>query len=185
MPVEMTDGGVIETLVAIFSVFVGGAAIYDQRVRRHETDDSPCNETLAQCFVNNETKEFKDHEQIDPKEFDDMLGAVKKDVDKGVRTPIDYARVTYDTPFYDGNPLIGPKTHKDQIVCIGDKCNHQSAVNYVAQGMYSAASGLTVDGARSSVQLWNSIWWRHDASKEEMYWTEYGYNYYNSQSKKK
>ena len=142
-----------------------------------------CNGTLSECFSNHEVKDFKDHEQIDPKEFDDMLETVANDIDSKIRTKFDLARSDYDTPFYTGNPTSGEKNRPDQTVCFDADCYQQSGVNYVAQGMYAANSGQDLDDAKSQANDWNKFWYDHEARKDELYWLEYGYNYYKNRKK--
>lgn len=91
------------------------------------------------------------------------------------RTKYDLARESYDTPFYDGS-VEG----NDKDVCFGTNCYKQSAVNYVAQGMYAAKTGDTVEGALETTNWWNETFWGHPATNEELYWTEYGYKYFKS-----
>ena len=62
-------------------------------------------------------------------------------------SPYDPARADYDTPFYDGNG-------DDHRVCVENKCSPQSAVNYVAQGMYSAHTGQSLDDALVLASSW-------------------------------
>jgi hypothetical protein len=107
-----------------------------------------------------------------------MLDAISTDLDDHIRTPYDPARAYYDTPFYDGNSRLEEQKNEDQIVCIEDKCSPQSAVNYVAQGMYAAASGQSLEDSNQLVQEWNFRLYKHDATSEELYWNQYGYNYY-------
>ncbi len=167
---------VIITLIATVAAFAGYD--YDTR-RRHETIVvGGCQETLTECFQSDETIDFHDHEQIDQGEFEVMLYVVYDDLHSEFRTPHDYARTTYDTPFYDGNPVFGDKPRTDQIVCFGDKCYHQSAVNYVAQGMYSVSAGQSLEDVKELANFWNDLMYGHPVTEEELYWLEYGYNYY-------
>jgi len=64
------------------------------------------------------------------------------------------------------------------IVCFGDKCYHQSAVNYVAQGMYSVSAGQSLEDVKELANFWNDLMYGHPVTEEELYWLEYGYNYY-------
>lgn len=169
-----------EEVVAIILVFIGGGAVYDDR-RRHESPEGAtgCQGTLAECFNNGELKDFSDHEQIDQGEFSDMLDAICEDLQGEIRTPYDYARMTYDTPLFDGNgQFVDDERRTDQVVCFGEECYNQSAVNYVAQGMYTAASGQSLEDAMGLADDWNHFWYHHYATEEELYWLEYGYNYY-------
>ena len=183
-PLKYTDlsghspqfSGIVEFLVGGL-IFIGGIFHYDDR-RRAKVDSFGCKDTLSACFSNKETKDFKDHEEIDPKEFDDMLKTIADDIDSKMRTPLDPARADYDTPFFTGNSMFGEKIRPDQTVCFGANCYQQSGVNYVAQGMYAANSGQDLDDAKSQANDWNQVWYSHDANKDELYWLEYGHNYY-------
>jgi hypothetical protein len=183
-PLKYTDpSGHSPVLIGIFEiivgglVFIGGIIHYDGR-RRAPEESSGCQATLSACFSSHKYKDYKDHEQIDPKEFDDMLETVAKDIDSKIRTPFDPARADYDTPFFTGNPRFGEENRPDQTVCFGADCYQQSGVNYVAQGMYAANSGQDLDNAKSQADNWNQWMYRHDAREDELYWLEYGYNYY-------
>ena len=137
-----------------------------------------CTGTLAQCFSERSVIDFSDHEQIDQSEFDDLLTAIYYDIQRVDRGSFDAARSTYDTPFFDGNQRRGEPTRPDQMVCFGEDCYNQSSVNYVAQGMYSAAAGQSLDDAIFIVEAWNLIQYLHRADEDEIYWLTYGYKYY-------
>lgn len=169
----------ISFLIGTFVVFA--VILYDVS-RRHDTN-STCQASLADCFNANQIKKFSDHEVVDPKEFNDLQNNVYKDLNrKWLRTPIDPARAGYDTPFFDGNPRFGPKVNKDQVVCIENKCSNQSAVNYFAQGMYSAHTHEPLIIAKAITHLWN-IQYGHLATDDEIYWLEQGYNKYKDVEK--
>lgn len=161
-------------------IFVGGIFHYDNR-RRAGVSNTGCQGSLAECFQKREVMDFSDHEQIDQKEFEDLLIVVSDDIDSKIRTQLDPARADYDTPFFTGNSTSGDgEVRPDQMVCFGDQCYQQSGVNYVAQGMYAAASGQDLDDAQSQANTWNQFWYHHEASKDELFWLEYGYKYYKN-----
>jgi hypothetical protein len=169
----------------LVAVIITGAFIYswDNR-RRHPADDQYCTGTLSECFQQNDLKNFTDHQVIDQKEFDDMLNTIYDDLNSKVRTKIDPARADYDTPFFNGNGR-GDSTHETKTVCIGkaDNCYSQSSINYVAQGMYSAKTKQSLEDTLDLANSWNKRMYGHEANKEELYWMEYGYKYYNSHKK--
>jgi hypothetical protein len=144
-----------------------------------------CQGTLSECFNQHQVKDFSYGQKIDQNEFNDMLDSVSKDLDSKWRTPFDPARATYDTPFFDGNSRFGDTNRPDQLVCIGDKCSLQSSVNYVAEGMYSAKTGQSLDDAKKVAAEWNSIMYRKPVSDDELYWLEYGYDYYERKNQSK
>ncbi len=174
-PYYTNSNGWLEIIVAIIIT----VAVLDNLGRRRSHGSGDYSEaSLAECFKQKNLREFSDHEQIDPKEFNDMLEAIYDDLnDDSYRGAYDPARMEYDTPFFDGNPRFGEATHTDQIVCINDKCSKQSAVNYVAQGMYSASAGQSLEDAFTLAERWSQQY-GHPATKDELYWLEYGYNYY-------
>jgi len=161
-------------LIGVAVVIILG--LYDLS-RRHDTNGT-CEASLADCFNSNQIKEFSDNESIDHEEFNDLQNAVYKDLNrKWFRTPWDPARGGYDTPFFDGNPRFGEKTKVDHVVCVENKCSNQSAVNYFAQGMYSAHTHEPLFLAKGLVHLWN-LQYGHLASDDEIYWLEEGYKKY-------
>jgi len=179
-----TNGG-LDTIICAAGIIVTVVILKYDDARRAEVkpQSSGCTDTLAVCFERREIKEFASGEQIDPEEFDDMLVAIFEDVESKFRTPYDYARTVYDTPFYTGNSVSNPNEFPDKLVCFGTNCYHQSAVNYVAQGMYSAASGQSLENARKMTDDWNRMLYKHSVTEEELYWLEFGYNYYTQQLK--
>jgi hypothetical protein len=104
-----------------------------------------------------------------------MLTTVDQDLDSHIRTPLDPARAIYDTPFFDGNSR-SEQSRTDQIVCVESKCSQQSAVNYVAQGMYGAKTGEAKWFGGFVMNVWN-LRYGHLANDDEWYWYNYGYDY--------
>ena len=107
-----------------------------------------------------------------------LLGGTKN----GMLT-LDLARVDYDTPFFTGNATCRDcpekDEHPDNIVCIEEiTCSPQSAINYVAQGMYSARAGQSLEMIFAIADEWNFILYGHDATEEEKYWIKFGFNFY-------
>jgi hypothetical protein len=96
---------------------------------------------------------------------------------------LDLARVDYDTPFFTGNATCRdcPETSQfpDNIVCIEEiKCSTQSSINYIAQGMYSARAGQSLEDALQLAERWNQLWYTHSAEEDELFWMEFGYKFY-------
>ena len=166
------------TFIVIGIVIIGAIALGRDVDRRHNTYSSGCTSSLAECFQNNEIKKFSNYEQIDPKDFENMLNVIDSDLSEESRTSIDPARASYDTPFFNGN-RFRDRTNPDATVCFeNNQCYTQSEVNYVAQGMYSAKTDQSLDDATELVQSWNNNLYGHNASDGELYWLAYGYNWY-------
>ena len=91
-------------------------------------------------------------------------------------------RVAYDTPFWDaGGDAPGD-------VCLSGECYGRAEVNYLAQGMWSAANGESLwYGEEIIVGLWKR--WNNILNPETypsatpsegtLYWFEIGYQTYN------
>ena len=63
--------------------------------------------TLLECFSKNEVRDFYRNEQIAPVEFEEFLNTLSEHIDSSKRRPWDLGRSFCDTPFYDGNPVLG------------------------------------------------------------------------------
>ncbi|MCC6498862.1 MAG: RHS repeat-associated core domain-containing protein [Anaerolineales bacterium] len=164
-------------IVVILAVAIVGQ--YDRSRRHGSTEDTDCLDTLADCFKQRALVNFAPNQTIDQQEFHDMLNEINDDLHKKWRTSYDPARADYDTPFFNGDD--GSGNVDDDVVCINDKCSPQSAVNYAAQGMYSAYTGQSLEDAEGLADSWN--FWMHSggaATEDELYWLKYGYDYYNS-----
>ena len=89
-----------------------------------------------------------------------------------------YAREGYDTIFWNGdttgtNPLTGN-------VCFENgNCYQRNDVNYVAQGMWSAANYEGHWGAEKAANYWKQKEYGHGASAEVLYWVNVGVDLYN------
>jgi hypothetical protein len=167
-------------LVWLIVLIAGFSAIREHTERRHDAYRENCQGTLADCFNQQATKKFVNNQSIDSQEFHNMLDAINTDLSRKWRTQYDLARAGYDTPFFNGDSRFDNDVVEDMIVCIDDKCSPQSTVNYVAQGMYSAYTGQSLEDAYELADDWNQIMWNHDANEDEKFWIGYGYNYYNT-----
>ena len=154
----------------------------DSRLRRIDigTNDTDCTDSLAECFAGRDVKDFSQEPNISQNEFTELLDSVAEDIYKnwtpGGLVPGGLAgRDRYDTPFYNN----GGTYPSGQEVCIGDMgCWGRSEINYFAQGMWSASAGDSVEEALATTQDWNQTFYEHDATEGELYWTEFGYDYY-------
>jgi hypothetical protein len=176
------NGGPI-TILAVLLVLLLAAATVIRADRSHKVD-GVCDpkRTLASCFDRNGRMEFSPDQQIDQGEFDELLEVVYKDINRTPRGGWDiFPRWSYDTPFFTGNSHLDKNKYPDNIVCIGDRCDNQSHVNYFAQGMYSAKAGETLEDAFGWVAWWNENINNNQAQPGEYYWTEFGYNYFVEQ----
>ncbi len=156
------------------------------------TTNTRCTNTLAECFIKKGISPFQDN-QINQGEFDDMLDEIAKDLydhwTPGIGTPSpDWigekawslgpaylaGRGRYDTPFYDGGGIY----ESDQEVCLGHACYGRSEVNYVAQGMWAAAAGDSLEDTLEITTYWNMDQYGHPPTEGELYWTQYGFEWY-------
>ena len=121
--------------------------------------------------------------EVSERDFNDFLEAVEEDIEtKYTPKPIylDHpwrrlgyvwpfftsARGVYDTPFF---------SVKQSEVCIeGHGCYTGEGTNYVAQGIWAAKAGETLDEALIDTYVWNQ-----DPTDDELYWTAYGWYYYH------
>jgi hypothetical protein len=146
---------------------------------------------LASCYLEKRLSNFDDDEQINPREFAQLLNLVAYDVyynlTFGVGDPspesrlgryLSYGpgyltgRASFDTPFFNG-PYPA-----DQKVCFGDECYDRVEVNYVAQGMWAASSGDSLEDTLETSIFWNNNQYGHDPTDGELYWTQFGYEWY-------
>ena len=149
---------IVITAVVIAVVVVG----LEQASLTHPSTTPSNNCSLADCFTENKRRVFSDNEFISREEFDEFLEITAQDIDNPLRTPGDPARSFYDTPFYDGGD-------EDKVVCIeGVTCSPQSGINYVAQGMYSAQTGETLDQSLKRTNDHNVNTYGHDARPDEI-----------------
>lgn len=187
---KLTDGGGLLIVLALVALVI--IAVYADRETDRPNKVSEINAgkngggTLAESFDNQQVKKFTDHQQIDQLEFAGMMDAVYSDLSDPFIGPIvrfDPARMSYDTPFFTGNPQNHPNKYPDHTVCIGNKCSPQSAVNYVAQGQWAAAAGENIDDLYWDVNQWNWLINKNGGTDDERYWAKYGYDYYMEKEK--
>ncbi len=152
-----------------------------------------CTKPLYECFQEGSLAEFENFQQINPGEFAKLLSLIAEELYYGwtpgfieeayfwkapgfwpdPRTPVQAGRNAYDTPFYNNNdPSL------NQQVCFGSTCWERSEVNYVAQGMWAAASGASLENTFFIIDAWNITQYGHPATSGEKYWAWYGYNWY-------
>jgi len=181
-------GSIWAIVLFIVGTLLAFGLLYDNS-RRHQPNFI-CNSTpfssisLAECFVQEGRMDFTQNPNISWNEFQDLLNVVYEDLDGKWRTIIDiFSRDRYDTPFYTGNPNFGNQENPNTTVCIENICDPQSYINYVAQGMYSAQAGETLETAIWWVEFWNDLVhsWRlghsDSADPRELWWTAYGWYY--------
>lgn len=142
---------------------------------------------------------LEDHETISESEFEELLEVVHQDLlnqwtpqvmifPESVPEEVQLAgyvpgaiagRDRYDTPLWNAGKA-------DTVVCVdGHGCYHRSEVNYVAQGMWGAVSGETLDESLTVVEWWNQEGgqragqgeYGHSASPGELYWTQVKWNW--------
>jgi hypothetical protein len=185
-PVKYNDpsghciGPYLVVCIAVGVVVVAAVVVYEASL--YHTASTPSNDcTLADCFKNHERRVFQDHEKISEQEFDDLLKVTAKDIDKPLRTRNDFQREAYDTPFYTGG-----SDQPNQVVCVeGSGCYHQNEINYVAQGMYTAQAGGSLQDAIDDTTRYSTQLYPNDPIDGKLYWAEYGYNFYQKYKDKK
>jgi hypothetical protein len=182
---KLTAGGEIPIIIGVIGII---AAVLDDANREHRSDGRcPFGRTYAQCFNANENIKFSHDQPIDMNQFIGLLDAINADLNRTTRTRFDVARFDYDTPFYTGNANtlfgFGSSQFKDETVCFPDKCYLQSDVNYIGEGMYAAAAGLTIDEIKNDAASWKNLN-GHSATEDTFYWVKLGYDYYIEKNKK-
>ena len=142
--------------------------------------------------------DFKKYERISEDVFEELLEAVYQDMRVEV-TPrawpnsfMNYlwvgswvygyipgalaGRGTYDTPLWNNE-------YEDLVICIeGHGCYKRSEVNYIAQGMWGAQSGESLEETLAVVNDWNRRKYHHPATEGELYWAAYGWRWYHERS---
>ncbi|MBN2257638.1 MAG: RHS repeat-associated core domain-containing protein, partial [Anaerolineaceae bacterium] len=142
--------------------------------------------TLGECHGGARTDRDDDHQYVplEPYEtisedaFNGLLEAVHQDLkteftirawpgsQAGYIPGALAGRGWYDTPLWDGD-------QEDTVVCIeGYKCSRRSHVNYIAQGMWGARAGETLEETLEVVNWWNQYKYGHPADPDELYWAE-------------
>ena len=90
-----------------------------------------------------------------------------------------YERKIYDTVFWNGDSSGVHALTGD--VCFNDgACHSRNDVNYIAQGMWSAADHEGHWGAEWAANSWKQQQYHHDASPEVLYWVNVGVDTYNN-----
>ncbi len=134
--------------------------------------------------------DFQDQDQIQRNDFNALLEAVYQDLDREstIRVHLEFGlmgyfpaaaagRGQYDTPFWNAG-------EDDINVCVdGHQCSTRSEVNYFAQGMWGAAAGETLDETLEVANYWNEHQYGHPATTGELYWTKFGWTWYNRRAR--
>jgi hypothetical protein len=153
-----------------------------------------CSLSLPECFGDLVMlKDFSDNGENNPiaiEEFEEFSDKVAEDLHShDIDWPGNVAgRYEYDTPFYN-NGTSWRNTDDPQLqagyypaaqqVCIETiRCSGRSEINYIAQGMWGAATGEPKPISNSIVWTWK-IWEYQEApSDDTLFWLNYGYDYY-------
>jgi len=148
----------------------------------------PTEYSLIQCsYSGNYYMPYGDI-NMDNDEFNKLLLAIFFDLKN--RKPVggyDFKnRSVYDTPLWDSYGDFKGR------VCFNEDCYKRSEVNYVAQGMWVAASGQTLVEGQAGVWGWKSCsligicsrpvdanYWPPIPSSGTIYWFNAGYRIYN------
>jgi len=153
-----------------------------------------CEFSLPDCFGDVVyLKDFSGNDEDNPvpiSEFEDFADKVAEDLHTHELTWPGYlsGRGVYDTPFYNGGQSTrrtdDPNTETgfwpaDQQVCIETiGCSGRSEINYIAQGMWGAATGEPLPISEAIVRLWKGWEYRDKPSEDTLFWLRYGYEYY-------
>jgi hypothetical protein len=149
-----------------------------------------CNAPLGSCHSQSikegykMLKQFDHYENVDPNEIKDLAVAIKEDLktqDTSLWSDMSHGanllatgrysggRYNYDTPLWNGYQF-------NATICIdGHGCWARTEVNYIAQGMWAAAGGKSLEDTLWAPQAWNQNRYGHPAEEGELYWTEYGW----------
>jgi len=145
---------------------------------------------LVQCAYNGEYYEPYEDIYMENDEFNNLLLAIYFDLQN--RSPVGGYdldnRSIYDTPLWDS---YGEFTG---MVCFDDECYRRSEVNYVAQGMWVAASDQSRVEGYLGITTWkvcsllnypecarpaDANYWPPIPSEGTLYWFDVGYDVYN------
>jgi hypothetical protein len=142
----------------------------------------PASFTYVQCFYSGGLLALGPQEQVIHDQFRELAIAILFDLEN--RAPVaglDPYREVYDTPFWDAGTLGGN-------LCFGDTCYARHEVNYIAQGMWSAASDQTLAQGHGVVWAWKlsglvlasdrSAYLPLGPSEGTIYWFDVGYQMY-------
>ena len=93
-----------------------------------------------------------------------------------------FNREGYDTPLWNGSEKE-PAPYMGNICFVNGSnydCYDRNDVNYIAQGMWSAASSEGRIGAWASANAWKIKKYFHLGSADVNYWAQQGVTIYNS-----
>jgi RHS repeat-associated protein len=176
------------------SVLIPGGDIINIRTPvRNPTASLGCTESLATCHEKFQLRDFEEGEHIGLLEFNQLLSLVADELHDGWTPgsvsdidpsnsayPVTYfldflaGRGRYDTPFYNGDgQALG-----NQVCIATHGCYGREEINYFAQGMWAAAAGDTLEEALELSEWWNQSEYSHPPTEGELFWTEFGYNWY-------
>jgi RHS repeat-associated protein len=147
-------------------------------------ENCPTNYSYVQCAYSGGSLLINGDLQLDGDQFNLLLISIFLDLK--YRQPVggyDFAaRSVYDTPFWDsyGN--------KPGNVCVSDACYGRAEVNYIAQGMWAAASGQSISEGHFGVYAWKTLKFISSPltykspipSDGTLYWFDVGYHVYNA-----
>ncbi|MCB8953074.1 MAG: RHS repeat-associated core domain-containing protein [Ardenticatenales bacterium] len=153
-----------------------------------------CSLSLPNCFGDIVyLKDFSGYGEDNPipiAEFEEFADKVAEDLYTHDLTWPGYLsdRGTYDTPFCNGGESERRTGDSDapnglwpanQQVCIETiGCSGRSEVNYIAQGMWGAATGEPLPISEAIVRLWKGWEYGEKPSEDTLFWLQYGYDYY-------
>ncbi len=158
------------------------------------SSSEPCNSSLSGCFGDVvKLDDFSGNGEDNPisiEEFNAFADEVAYDLDSHDLTWPGFSagRHVYDTPFYNGGESSGrtgvegseqglyPSNQQVCIETIG--CSGRSEINYIAQGMWGAATNETKLVSHGIAYAWKLWEYGEPPSEYVLFWIDYGYDYY-------
>jgi len=136
----------------------------------------PNTQTAVECFYMRHPFDLIDGPlDISMEDLQNLLLAVFFDVKARKTSGIHYyERGFYDTPFWNGYGLLPGD------VCVDETCYKRQEVNYVAQGMWAANAGQSIEQSRHTVEVWKNLVYGEDPSLATYFWNDVGYNTYTA-----
>ena len=117
-------------------------------------------------------------ETISANYLDDLVVAIYRRLDSMQPPPQpgkDPRRFFFDTPFFNSQMSLLTDT---ELQYQGTTFK-RSEVNYLGQGMWSAAAGESVGQALALVEEYKQEYWGEPATPGVIFWTTFGYDAYN------
>jgi RHS repeat-associated protein len=132
-------------------------------------------QTLTECFYLRYPVDLLEDPNIDSDELYLLMLAIYFDVKTRDTTGPQYlGRLNYDSPFWNGYGILPGE------VCINGSCYPRAEVNYIAQGMWGADAGESIQFSRLIVWTYKELVWYEEPSPGTYAWHDFGYNFYTA-----